>query len=138
MSALHDGAQDLRVGHAWLGRTLAVIEQLLVFVVAENETVLRILYKSEARDVKHVKTRKSNGTETRPSQKKGSLGTWSRLPPVVALSLCLRAQSPNREDHHQGESQAILTAQDNKFAVLPKNHNTLNFPGFLREAERRP
>jgi hypothetical protein len=25
-------------------------------------------------------------------------------------------------------------AQNNKFAVLPKSHNTLNFPGFLRAA----
>src|SRR4029079_14372336 len=49
-SRLPHGAQDLLVGHAWLWRTLAVIEQLLVFVVAEYETVLRVVEGEPFRD----------------------------------------------------------------------------------------
>ena len=49
-SALNHGAQDLLVGHARLWRTLAVIEQLLIFVVAEDEAVLRVVEGEPFRD----------------------------------------------------------------------------------------
>ena len=78
-----------------------------------------------------------NGTETRARSEKRKPWHLVKASPVVALSLYLRAQSPDREDHDQGELGDFM-AQNNKFAVLPKSHKTLNFRGFRREAERRP
>ena len=49
-AALHSAAEDLLIGAPRLRRTLAVIEQLLVFVVAENEAVLCVVKREAFRD----------------------------------------------------------------------------------------
>ena len=49
-TALHRAAEDLLIGAPRLGRSVAVIEQFLIFVVAENEAVLGIVKREAFRD----------------------------------------------------------------------------------------
>ena len=69
-----------------------------------------------------------------PGQKKGSLGTWSRLPPSLRFPSIFARNHRTEKITTRANLRRFFMAQNNKFAVLHKSHKTLNFRGFLREA----